>query len=348
MSEDAAWRALRSDASRLAGCQLKDLFPADRERFARMSVQAEGLLLDYSKQRLTTDVVEHLLALAQSRGLGAATAAMFAGEPINRSEGRAAWHVALRAPPGPGYPPAVHETLDAMAAFAQQLRSGAWRGFRGDAITDVVNIGIGGSDLGPRLVCDALAEPGQTPRAHFVANVDPAELDDVLAVLDPARTLFVLVSKSFATAETLANAHAARGWLRAAGAGKTDISRHFVAVSCQREAVSAFGIEQRFGFWDWVGGRFSLWSSVGLVIALALGMDSFRALLAGAHAMDQHFRTAAPHQNLPVLLALTGIWNRNFMNLDSLVVVPYARRLRWFAAWLQQLEMESNGKSVGM
>lgn len=273
---------------------------------------------------------------------------MFAGEVINPSENHAAWHVALRAPRDAGYPGEVHDVLAAMARFVDALRSGQWRGYTDKAITDVVNIGIGGSDLGLRMVCRALAEPGNMPRTHFVANVDPMELDDVLVGLQAETTLFVIASKSFTTADTLANARAARAWLLAAGASKNDMGKHFAAVSTNRKAVAAFGIDtaNMFRLWDWVGGRFSLWSAVGLPIALALGMAVFEQLLAGAHAMDEHFRNAPLDQNLPVLLALVGIWNRNFLHMPSQVIAPYAQRLEYFPAWLQQLEMESNGKAV--
>lgn len=347
LNEMPAWRDLVRERDALAGQSLRALFAADPQRFAHLNVSAAGLLLDFSKQRLVPATIDKLVALAAARGLPAAIAAMFAGAPINRSENRPAWHVALRAPKDSGTAPQVHAVLAAMADFTQGVRSGRWAGFRGDRITAVVNLGIGGSDLGPRLVCDALAPAGDGPRTHFVANVDPDELDRVLAKLNPATTLFVVTSKSFTTEETLANASAARVWLRAAGAQETDIARHFVAVSANPQAVAAFGIERVFEFWDWVGGRFSLWSAAGLAIALALGMEGFRALLAGAHAMDSHFRQAPLARNLPVLMGLVGVWNRNFLDLPGLVVAPYGRRLQWFCAWLQQVEMESNGKALG-
>ncbi len=345
-----AWHELTALAQRLAGERVDTWFEQEAARAQRFSLSAAGLWLDYSKQRINAEVMSALVDLAEQQGLAARRGALFDGEPVNSSEDRAAWHTALRAPRHPPADtpgtPEVHAVLDAMRDFVADVRGGAWLGYTGRAITDVVNIGIGGSDLGPRLVCEVLADRNTLPRAHFVANVDPADLDDTLAGLDPATTLFIVASKSFTTAETLANARAARRWLFDAGASEADVGRHFVAVSTNDEAVKAFGIERIFGFWDWVGGRVSLWSAVGLPIALTLGMAVFDELLAGAHAMDRHFRQAPPAQNLPVILALVGIWNRNFVGLPSHVVVPYAQRMAAFPGWLQQLEMESNGKSV--
>jgi glucose-6-phosphate isomerase len=338
------WRRLVEHRDGLAGTQLRDLFDADPGRGEALAIEAAGLYLDYAKQRLTADTVELLTALAVARGLPAAIEALFAGEPVNRSEHRAAWHTALRA--GDAAPEGVRRSLADVAAFVDAVRDGEWRGFTGEAITDVVNIGIGGSDLGPRLACDALADAGARPKAHFAANVDPAELDDLLAGLSPATTLFVIASKSFATAETLANARATRAWLAAAGVGDQALSRHFVAVTAEPDAAESFGVARIFHLPDWVGGRFSLWSAIGLPLALALGMAVFRELLAGARAMDEHFRRASPARSLPVLLGLIGIWNRNFLGLTGQVTVPYARRLALFPDWQQQVEMESNGKSV--
>lgn len=341
-----AWPALQERRRALADVYLRDLFARDPQRFERFSVGAAGVFFDYSKQRIDAAARDALLALVDERRVPRAIEAMFAGERINTSEDRAAWHVALRAPAGAGYPEAVRAVLAQMAEFVAAVRGGAWRGFDNQPIRDVVNIGIGGSDLGPRLVYDALAPRAASPKVQFVANVDPDELDDGLAGLDPATTLFVIVSKSFTTAETLANARAAKAWLLAGGAQEADVERHFVAVSTNRDAVRAFGIARCFEFWDWVGGRFSLWSAVGLSAALGLGMGVFESLLAGAHAMDVHFRSAAPAANLPVLLALVGFWNRNLLGYPSLAVAPYAKRLALFPAWLQQVEMESNGKCV--
>lgn len=340
-----SWQNLKTLAAKNANQHISDLFAADETRAARYSVAAAGVTLDYSKQRIDEQVYASLLALADEQGVSEAREAMFAGRAINSSENRAAWHVALRAPHEAPMADEVHEIRHAMAEFASEVRGGQWLGFSGQPISDVLNIGIGGSDLGPRLICEALYE-GDGPRPHFVANVDPADLDDTLAALDPATTLVIVTSKSFGTAETLANARMARQWLIDAGAGESDIAKHFVAVSTNAEAVSEFGIERMFGFWDWVGGRYSLWSAVGLSILLAVGPESFETLLAGAHAMDAHFRRAPLDENLPVTLALAGIWNNNFLGLKSHCVVPYAQRLASLPAFLQQLEMESNGKSV--
>ncbi|HLQ84647.1 MAG TPA: glucose-6-phosphate isomerase [Salinisphaeraceae bacterium] len=345
-----AWRDLQNLAQRLAGQPLQQLFAADVERAARFSCADVGLYLDYSRQHVTAEVMAALQQLAMQQSLTARRTALFTGAVVNDSEQQPAWHTALRAPRtviAEGLTTAVvHNVLAAMRTCVQEVRSGQWQGFTGKTISDVVHIGIGGSELGPRLVYRALAQPGHGPRVHFVANVDPATLDDTLARLDPETTLFVVVSKSFTTAETLANARVARRWLHQAGAGEHALARHFIAVSANRAAVAEFGIRRMFEFGDWVGGRFSLWSAVGLSIALALGMEAFEQLLAGAHAADQHFLHAPAERNLPIILALIGIWNRNFLGLAGHVVVPYAERLAHFTAWLQQLEMESNGKGV--
>ncbi|MDT0617734.1 glucose-6-phosphate isomerase [Salinisphaera sp. P385] len=341
-----AWASLEAARDRLAGTHLSTLFERDARRADSLCLAVDGLVYDFSRQRLDAGVMTALTALAGECGVPDAIRAMFAGEPVNRSEQRAAWHVALRAPAGQGYPADVHAVLDDIDRFVGQVRDGSWPGFAGHAITDVVNIGIGGSDLGPRMVAQALPPAPGDLRVHFAANVDPADLDGILAALDPATTLFVVTSKSFGTAETLANARAARDWLLAAAPDETAVARHFVAVSTNIPAAQAFGIERVFGFWDWVGGRFSLWSAAGLSVALARGMPVFRELLAGAHDMDTHFRQAPLAVNLPVVMALIGVWNRNLLNLTGQVVVPYAHRLGLFPAWLQQLEMESNGKSV--
>lgn len=344
-TQQPLWQTLCERAETLGASRLSELFETDPERVDRFSFEACGLLLDASKQRLDAATLTQLIDLARDAGIEPAIRAMFAGDIVNRSESRPAWHVALRDPDGPAE---VSEVLARMQHFVDRVRSGQWTGHDGQTMTDVVNIGIGGSDLGPRMVYHALAGPTDLPRVHFVANVDPFDLDATLALLDPARTLVVITSKSFTTAETLANARAARDWLLSSGAPESAIARHFVAVSTNAEAVADFGIDtdNMFGFWDWVGGRFSLWSAVGLPIALGLGMARFRDLLAGAHAMDRHFSTAPLAQNLPLQLAVIGIWNRNFLNYSGLVIAPYAQRLALFPGWLQQLEMESNGKSV--
>ncbi|MGH8506586.1 MAG: glucose-6-phosphate isomerase [Stenotrophobium sp.] len=350
----AAWQALQSHAQSMRGATIADLFAADSLRAGAFSCDAVGLHLDYSKQRVTASTLALLLKLARQQRLDEWRQRLFAGEVVNSTESRAAGHVALRAPAdavieigGENVVPAVHAVLDRMCTFAEQVRGGDWRGHSGKRITDLVNIGIGGSDLGPRMVCDALSAVADGPRTHFVSNVDGVQISELLEILNPETTLWVVTSKTFTTQETMANAHAAREWFLR-GADETAIARHFVAVSTNIAQVRKFGIadENVFGFWDWVGGRYSLWSAVGLSIVVAIGAKQFRALLAGAHAMDQHFLHAPMAQNLPVLLGLLAVWNNNFLNCASHYIAPYAQKLLHFTAWLQQLEMESNGKGV--
>ena len=346
VAQTPAWRALAAHAQ-AEKHSIGQLFEADARRAGDFSAEAAGLYLDYSKQRLSRASRALLFALARQQQLQQWTQRLFAGEAVNHTENRAAYHMALRAPrsavmkvKGENVMPAVHEVLDRMAGFAKQLRAEK-------RITDVVNIGIGGSDLGPRMVCEALGHLADGPRVHFVANVDGAQLHRVLAQLNPASTLFVITSKTFTTQETMANARTARAWLVQA-LGEAVVSQHFAAVSTNLPEVARFGIapENVFGFWDWVGGRYSLWSAVGLSILVALGEERFRALLAGAHAMDEHFHTAPLESNLPVLLGLIGVWNTNFLGCTDQVLAPYDQRLEKFVSWLQQLEMESNGKRV--
>ena len=334
---------------------MRELFADDPERFSRFSLRAAGLILDYSKNRLDQHTLQLLVQLARERGVEARRDAMFAGEPINRTEQRAVLHTALRAPRYLGTPidgvdvgVAVHEVLEQMRHFSDQVRSGAWRGHDGRVITDIVNIGIGGSYLGPKMVCQALrahAEPRLT--SHFVSNVDGHDLDAVLAKLDPATTLFIVASKTFTTAETMMNAHSARRWLVQHG-GEAGLALHFVAVSTNLAAVSAFGIDaaNMFPFWDWVGGRYSIWSAIGLTVAVTIGFDAFAEFLDGAHGMDQHFLHAPLAQNMPVLLAMIGIWYRNFFGSGAVSIAPYHQDLGLFPGYLQQLDMESNGKRV--
>jgi glucose-6-phosphate isomerase len=352
--ESPAWRAVRECADALAKVPIARLFADDAERATRFSATAGGLHLDFSKQRIDDAALKALLALAQQQDLPAWIERMFGGAPINESEGRAVLHVALRNLGGQSIPvhgedvmPTVRKELDKLYAFADIVRSGAWRGEGGHAVRDVVNIGIGGSDLGPRMVCEALSPLIDGPWPHFVANVDGAQLSSILSRLDPARTLFIVTSKTFTTQETMANAHAARRWLSGA-LGEKAVASHFIAVSTNRQEVERFGISpaRMFEFWDWVGGRYSLWSAVGLPIMLALGPKRFSALLDGAYTIDEHFRTAPLERNLPVLMGLLGIWNQNFLGSASQVVIPYAQRLQYFVFWLQQLEMESNGKRI--
>ena len=354
LTESPGWQALRAHAEQTDGVRLTDLFAADTERARRFSTEACGLYLDYSKQLLSAETRARLLDYAEQQQLPTWIARLFAGKTVNHTEQRAALHMALRAPrdavmdvAGENVVPAVQAVLDKAQAFAEAVRSGAWPGATGLAIRDVVNIGIGGSDLGPRMVTQALLPHADGPRCHYVSNVDGAQLQAVLQGLDPATTLLIVTSKMFTTQETMANARAARSWLVSA-LGETATTRHFVAVSTNAEAVAAFGIapENMFAFWDWVGGRYSLWSAVGLSLMVGLGPGPFRQLLAGAQAMDAHFRHAPLAENLPVLMALVAFWNRNFLGLADQVIAPYDQRLEKFVPWLQQLEMESNGKQV--
>ena len=349
---------LRRHARRLEDTTLCDLFDADPTRGQRLSARAGNLYLDYSKNRLDDAVVDDLIGAARLAGLPEKIQAMYGGVRINTTEDRAVLHVALRKPSGTelivdgaDVVAPVHDVLRRMRTLTQQIRDGHWRGHTGRPITHVVNIGIGGSDLGPRMVVRALRRyVDAAPEVRFVANVDGADLEAALTGLDPTRTLFIICSKTFTTTETLANATAARDWLlNGLQDGHEDaVARHFVAVSTNADAVQAFGIHERnmFGFWDWVGGRYSLTSAVGLAIMLAVGTENFDLLLTGFHDLDEHFRTAPLGANLPVLLALIGIWNRNALGMDTLAVLPYAQDLELLPAYLQQLDMESNGKSV--
>ena len=348
------WAELASEAARVA--PMRELFAHDPERAAKHTLSAAGLVLDASKNRIDDALLDALVQLARDADVEARRDAMYAGEHVNGSEGRAALHVALRAPrdaviraDGVDVVKSVHEILDRIERFSDDVRSGRWTGHRGDAITDVVHIGIGGSDLGPRFVCAAL-RGFRHPRlaVHFVANVDAHAIDDVLEGLAPATTLFVIASKTFTTAETMMNAHTARAWSLAGGVPESDLHRHFVAVSTNVDAARKFGIDPKsvFAFWDWVGGRYSLWSAIGLPIALSIGMDRFRELLDGAHAMDEHFATAPLADSLPVRLALIGLLNANLLGARTVCIAPYHQRLELLPAHLQQVEMESNGKSV--
>ena len=351
-----AWRALKAQRKALAKTAMRDLFAEDKKRFERFSLSAAGILLDYSKNRITPDTMKRLVKLARTSQLQTAIEAMFDGVAINLTEHRAVLHTALRNPSrqpvfveGKDVMPDVRKVLAHMKKFTQAVRSGKWRGHTGKRITDLVNIGIGGSDLGPVMVTQALTPYWQKGLApHFVSNVDPTHISETLRRLDPETTLFIVASKSFGTPETLLNAQVARRWLVAALKDEAAVARHFVAVSTHAEKVRAFGIDtaNMFGFWDWVGGRYSVWSAVGLSVALMIGMDNVEALLDGAFTMDQHFRTAPLAQNMPVIMGLLGIWYNNFWDAHSHVVLPYDQYLARFPAYLQQLDMESNGKSV--
>jgi len=356
LTDTAAFQALQAHHATAVQWHLRDLFAQQPDRFERMHVRAAGLLLDYSKNRLNTDTLDLLLSLARERGVETLREAMFSGEKINFTEQRAVLHTALRAPADDrtaqvdGQPVAqeVHAVLQHIRAFSERVRSGQWRGYTGREITDIVNIGIGGSFLGPQMVCTALRDYRHARlTAHFVSNVDGHDLDEVLSRIDPETTLFIVASKTFTTQETMLNAKSARAWFLQHGKSE-DLAKHFVAVSTNAKEVSAFGIdtENMFPFWDWVGGRYSVWSAIGLPIALLIGYDNFAQFLAGAHAMDRHFREAPLESNMPVIQALVGIWNRNFLDSASLTIAPYHQWLRFFPAYLQQLDMESNGKRI--
>jgi glucose-6-phosphate isomerase len=353
---EAAWRTLEAHRAELESFHLREAFAADPRRGERFVAEAARWTLDYSKNLVTDATLSHLFELARARDLSTQIAAMFRGDRINTTEDRPALHTALRAPRGSGVivdghdvTLDVHDVLDRFCAFADAVRDGKWTGYKGARIRSVVNIGIGGSDLGPRMAAHALRGIAQrTLDVRFVANVDPSDFTEATRDLDPAETLFIVCSKTFTTLETLANAHAARRWCVSALGSEAAVARHFVAVSTNATEVARFGIapENMFGFWDWVGGRYSLWSSVGLSVALAIGADGFRALLEGARAMDDHFRTAPVERNLPALLGLIGIWYRDVLGAQTTAVLPYSQYLELLPNHLQQLDMESNGKRV--
>ncbi|MEE4377657.1 MAG: glucose-6-phosphate isomerase [Candidatus Competibacteraceae bacterium] len=355
-SQLPAWQALNAHHDATSDVHMRDLFAADPDRFSRFSRQFGDILLDFSKHRITAETFQLLLNLAEQTQVPTWTERLFKGEPVNHTEGRSVLHVALRnrsnqpiVVDGQDVMPEVNRVLEQMRRFSDQVRSGGWIGYTGKRIRDVVNIGIGGSDLGPKMVCEALAPYGDANlRMHFVSSVDGSHISHVLTQCDPETTLFIIASKTFTTQETMTNAHTARGWLLAALTDEAAIARHFVALSTNAEKVRAFGIDtaNMFEFWDWVGGRYSLWSAIGLPIAIYVGMDHFVALLEGAHAMDQHFRTAPLADNLPVIMALLGVWYNNFFHCDTQVMLVYDEYLRSLPAYLQQLDMESNGKSV--
>ncbi|WP_436151335.1 glucose-6-phosphate isomerase [Bosea sp. LjRoot90] len=351
---EKAWADLAAHRTRTVSQHLRELFAADPQRFASFSVRLDDLLLDYSKTAVTAETVELLLALAEAADVAAKRDAMFAGEPINTTEGRAVLHTALRNQSGRPVKvdgvdvmPEVNAVLERMSAFADGIRSGKIAAADGERFSDVVNIGIGGSDLGPVMATLALAPYHDGPRLHYVSNIDGAHIADTLAKLDPARTLVIVASKTFTTIETMTNAATARRWI-AGALGEEAVAKHFAAVSTALDKVAAFGIEpdRIFGFWDWVGGRYSVWSAIGLPVMIAIGPEDFRAFLAGAYAMDEHFRTAPLNENLPVLFALIGLWHRESCGYPARAVLPYDQRLARLPAYLQQLDMESNGKRV--
>lgn len=356
LTSTASFQALASHAVDAKQWQLRQLFASDAQRFPKLTVDAAGLFLDYSKNRLDATTVGLLLDLARERGVEAQRDAMLRGEKINLTEQRAVLHTALRMPrgktlvvDGQDVNADVHAVLDHVKEFTDRVRNGQWLGYSGKPITDIVNVGIGGSDLGPKMAVLALRSYAH-PRLkmHFVSNVDGHDMDAALAQVNPETTLFIIASKTFTTAETMLNATSARNWFLQNGGTADNLAKHFVAVSTNTKAVAEFGIDtaNMFPFWDWVGGRYSVWSAIGLSVALAVGFGYFSDFLAGAHAMDEHFREAPLEQNMPVLLAMTGFWNRQFLDCGSLSIAPYHQDLNRFAAYLQQLDMESNGKRV--
>jgi glucose-6-phosphate isomerase len=350
-----AWAELSTHYQQLRELHMRDMFHGDAERFGKFSLEDDGLLLDYSKNRITEATLQLLFALARERDVQEWAQRMFSGEKINFTEQRAVLHTALRnrsntpvIVDGEDVMPLVNAVLARMRVFTQRVRSGEWQGYTGKPISDVVNIGIGGSDLGPVMVTEALLPYGGPLRVHFVSNVDGSQIHDVLQVLHPDTTLFLVASKTFTTQETLSNARQARRWLLDQAGDASAVASHFVAMSTNSAEVQAFGIDpvNMFEFWDWVGGRYSLWSAIGLSIALYIGMDRFEELLAGAHAMDQHFLTSEPERNMPVIMALLGIWYSNFFAVQSHAILPYDQHLHRLPAYLQQADMESNGKRV--
>jgi glucose-6-phosphate isomerase len=357
LAERQAWKDLAAHYQKVSDVHLRKLFADDSKRGERMTAEAVGLFLDYSKNRITDETLKLLLRLADESGLRSHIDAMFRGEKINITENRAVLHVALRAPPGASIVvdgenvvPQVHAVLDKMADFSNRVRSGAWKGHTGKRIRNVINIGIGGSDLGPVMAYEALkyySERAMTFR--FVSNVDGTDFAEAVHDLDPAETLFIISSKTFTTLETMTNAHTARNWsLSAFGGDQKSIAKHFVAVSTNAEDVAKFGIDtaNMFGFWDWVGGRYSMGSAIGLSTMLAVGPENFRAMLDGFYQMDEHFRIAPFERNLPVLMGLLAVWHNDFFGADTVAVLPYEQYLKRFPAYLQQLTMESNGKHV--
>lgn len=356
----AEWRRLQERARDEGGAHVRTLFASDADRFGRLSRRHGPLLLDLSRQRITTDVLDDLLALASAVDLRGWVERLFSGERVNSTESQAALHMVLRMPAGTqavvggeDLVPGVERERTRMAAMVNRLHGGHWRGYSGRPITDIVNIGVGGSDLGPAMACEALhdfSDPRAAhQRVHFASSMDGSQLNRLLQVLDPQATLFIVSSKSFTTADTLANARTAREWLLAHQPDEELVlQQHFIGVTATPEKARAWGIpeENLLLFWKWVGGRYSLWSTIGFPVALQLGMDNFRALLAGAHGMDVHFRTAPFDDNLPVLVGLTGVWNSTFLGIRAQAILPYDGRLALFPAYLEQLAMESNGKSV--
>ncbi|GKW43664.1 glucose-6-phosphate isomerase [Pectobacterium parvum] len=355
-SQTAAWQALQHHFDAMKDVQISELFAQDSDRFAHFSATFDDqMLVDYSKNRITAETMEKLHALARETDLSAAIKSMFAGEKINRTEDRAVLHVALRnrsntpiLVDGKDVMPEVNAVLAKMKDFSERVIGGEWKGYTGKTITDVVNIGIGGSDLGPFMVTEALKPYKNHLNMHFVSNVDGTHIAETLKPLNPETTLFLVASKTFTTQETMTNAHSARGWFLKTAQDDKHVAKHFAALSTNAKAVGEFGIDtdNMFEFWDWVGGRYSLWSAIGLSIILSLGFDNFEKLLSGAHAMDKHFASTPAEKNLPVLLALIGIWYNNFFGAETEAILPYDQYMHRFAAYFQQGNMESNGKSA--
>ena len=357
LTELPAWKALKAHYKKeMADGHMRDLFANDPDRFQRFSLRFNDILFDYSKNRITEKTMPLLFDLARQAKLSEAIEAMFTGQKINNTEGRAVLHVALRNRSnrpiyvdGQDVMPEVNRVLGKMRRFSETVRSGEWRGYTGQPIMDVVNIGIGGSDLGPKMVAKALTpyiKPGL--RMHFVSNVDGTDLAETLKAVDPETTLFLVASKTFTTPETMTNADSARRWFLTAAKDETTVAKHFVALSTNREKVIQFGIdpENMFEFWDWVGGRYSTWSAIGLSVAIAIGMDNFEKFLSGAHEVDEYFRTTPFEQNIPVIMGLLGVWYNNFFGAESHAILPYDQYMEYFPAYFQQGDMESNGKSV--
>ena len=356
LTQSSVWQAIKTHQQELSTVHMRDLFANDAQRFEKYAIQFEDILFDYSKNIINDTSMPLLQKLAENANLQAMIDNMFSGEKINVTENRAVLHVALRNRSnrpifvdGEDVMPNVNAVLAKIRAFTESVRSGEWRGYTGKEITDVVNIGIGGSDLGPKMVLAAL-KPYAHPRItnHFVSNVDSTDIAETLKLCNPETTLFLIASKTFTTQETMANANSAKVWLLASAGEETAVAKHFAALSTNAEKVAEFGIDTNnmFEFWDWVGGRYSLWSAIGTSIALGIGMDNFETLLSGAHKVDEHFRTASFDQNIPVIMALLGIWYNNFWGAQSQAILPYDQYLQYFSAYFQQGDMESNGKRV--
>ena len=355
LTQSPAWQKLAAHQKQLETTTMRELFAKDPERFNKFSIEFGGILYDFSKNRITEETLDLLVSLAEQAKVKEMAEAMFTGEKINVTERRAVLHTALRNRSnnpvyvdGKDVMPDVNRVLAKMKDFCSRVRSGEWKGYTGKAITDVVNIGIGGSDLGPCMVCEALAPYQSILTPHFVSNVDGTHIVETVKKLNPETTLFIVASKTFTTQETMTNAHSAKKWLLDALKDEKAVASHFVALSTNREEVEKFGVDPNnmFEFWNWVGGRYSLWSAIGLSIALAIGFENFEELLAGAHEADVYFRTTPYKQNIPVLMALLGVWYNNFWNAETQAILPYDQYMRRFAAYLQQGDMESNGKGV--